>query len=516
MEILRNLSTTAALVVISLLGCLGPNAQAETAGEGTIAFAILGEDQRPLPCRIHVKDQRANPRFPPQLPHFANHFVCPGKAELHLSADDYTFEIERGPEYARQSGTFHLGAGEAQHIERRLKRTADMAAKGWYSGDLHVHRSLEQVPLLMQAEDLHVAPVITWWNNVNLWKDRRPPTDLLTRFDGNRFFHAMAGEDEREGGALLYFGLDQPLAITGSSREYPSPMKFVQEARRRPGVWIDIEKPFWWDVPVWLASGRVDSMGLANNHMCRSSMSATEAWGKPRDAARLPPPRGNGYWSQEIYYHVLNSGLRIPPSAGSASGVLPNPVGYNRVYVYVGRDMTYQRWWEGLKAGRSFVTNGPLLLVRANEQLPGHVFTAPEGEKVVVRLEVELVSADRVPVLEVVVDGRVCETISPEQLAAGRPLSITFARSGWFLVRAITDVPHTFRFASTAPYYVEIGPAKRTIHRSSVQFFLDWLDERAQRVSRTLHDPAELEEVLEHHRRAKQFWRARLAEADAE
>ncbi|MGA2256127.1 MAG: CehA/McbA family metallohydrolase [Thermoguttaceae bacterium] len=484
--------------------------------DGAVEFAIVGDDQHPLPCRIHVKDHLANPRYPLQLRHWADHFVCPGKAELRLPADDYTFEIERGPEYARESGTLRLRAGETQRIERRLKRTADLATKGWYSGDLHVHRPIEQVPLLMQAEDLHVVPVITWWNNENIWKNRRPPTDLLTRLDGDRFFHVMAGEDEREGGALLYFGLAQPLAIAGSGREYPSPMRFVAEARQHPEVWIDIEKPFWWDVPVCLASGRIDSMGLANNHMCRNRMYETEAWGKPRDAARLPPPRGNGYWSQEIYYHVLNCGLRVPPSAGSASGVLPNPVGYNRVYVHIGREMTYERWWQGLKAGCSFVTNGPLLLVRANEQLPGYVFTASEGTKVVIRVQVELVSADRVKALEVVTDGRVTETVSPEQLASGRPVTITFASSGWFLVRAIADVPHTFRFASTAPYYVEIGRSKRTIRRSSVQFFLDWLDERTQRVPQTLHDPAQLEEVLQHHRRAKQFWQALLADANAE
>ena len=368
----------------------------------------------------------------------------------------------------------------------------------------------------MQAEDLHVAPVITWWNDVNPWKNRQLPTDQPTRLDGDRFFHVMAGEDERDGGALLYFGLARPLAIAGSGREYPSPMKFVLEARRHAGVWIDVEKPFWWDVPVWLASGQIDSLGLANNHMCRGGMYETEAWGKPRDAARLPPPRGDGYWTQEIYYHVLNCGLRIPPSAGSASGVLPNPVGYDRVYVYVGRDMTYERWWQGLKAGRSFVSNGPLLLVRANEQLPGHVFTAPAGAKVAIRLQAELVSADRVAALEVVKDGRVAETISPEQLAAGRPLTVTFARSGWFLVRAIADVPRTFRFASTAPYYVEIGPAKRSISRTSVQFFLDWLDERAQRLPRKLPDAAQLEEVLQYHRRARQFWQALLANAHAD
>jgi hypothetical protein len=91
--------------------------------------------------------------------------------------------------------------------------------------------------------------------------------------------------------------------------------------------------------------------------------------------------------------------------------------------------------------------------------------------------------------------------------AARASISITFARSGWFLVRAVADVPHTFRFASTAPYYVEIGPSKRTIHRGSVRFFLDWLDERAQRVPQKLHDPADV---------AKQFWQALLADANAE
>ena len=28
---------------------------------------------------------------------------------------------------------------------------------------------------------------------------------------------------------------------------------------------IDIEKPFWWDVPAWAVSGQVDSIGIANN-----------------------------------------------------------------------------------------------------------------------------------------------------------------------------------------------------------------------------------------------------------
>src|SRR5262249_15216969 len=141
-------------------------------------------------------------------------------------------------------------------------------------------------------------------------------------------------------------------------------------------------------------------------------------------------------------------------SAGSASGVLPNPVGHNRVYVHVGEKMDYARWWAGLKAGRCFVTNGPLLLCKANGELPGHVFRGADAVRV--ELDLALVSNDRVPRLEVVRNGEVVEKI---ELPVGgwqhAKAKVEFRESGWFLVRAIADVPDTFRFASTAPYYVE-------------------------------------------------------------
>src|SRR5439155_8277371 len=138
-------------------------------------------------------------------------------------------------------------------------------------------------------------------------------------------------------------------------------------------------------------------------------MSPTEAWGRARDERLLPPPLGNGRWTQQIYYHALECGLRLPPSAGSASGVLPNPVGYNRVYVQVEGELTWAKWWAGLKAGRCFVTNGPLLLATADGKPPGHVFKT-EG-KVGVKLDLSLQSLDSVPALEVVRNGEVVQTI---------------------------------------------------------------------------------------------------------
>lgn len=500
---------TAASSLSVLAGLI--HAQAPT-GKVTITVMDKGT-AKPVACRIHLKDTGGKPQRAGTLPFWFDHFVCPGSASLELPPGEYSYEVERGPEYARRAGRFTVKEGKST-VNLELERIANLTSEGWWAGELHVHRPVVDIELLMRAEDLHVAPVITWWNSRNQWGgQQRLPEKLLHRFDDNRYYHVMAGEDEREGGALLFCNLPRPLAITGAGREFPSPMKFLGEARREKNIWVDVEKPFWWDVPVWLASGQVDSIGIANNHMCRDRMSELEAWGKPRDARLLPPPRGNGFWSQEIYYHILNCGLRLPPSAGSASGVLPNPIGYNRVYVHTGKELTYDRWWEGLRAGRCFVTNGPLLRVEAAGQLPGHVFTADKA--VAIDLRARLTSNESAGFVEIVKDGKIERRIPfAEALKKDSLGEIRFASSGWFLVRAVVDNPRTFRFASTGPYYVEVGPSKSRISRASAQFFLDWTRERAKRIK--LPEGEERREVASYHQTAEKFWQQRVNQANVD
>ena len=194
-----------------------------------------------MPCRIHFEDKNGKPQRPDGLPFFRDHFVCPGRAVLELPAGQYSFAIERGPEYERIDGEIELAGDDRREVKFTLKRIADLAAKGWYAGDLHVHRPVEDIRLLMQAEDLHVAPVITWWNNRNLWNDRPIPKQLLHRFDSNRLYDVMADEDEREGGALLYFHLKKPLPPIGSSREFPSPRSEERCAGQEGRIWVSAD-----------------------------------------------------------------------------------------------------------------------------------------------------------------------------------------------------------------------------------------------------------------------------------
>lgn len=502
----RNSQTTCRLVPAwtqTLLCALAFAAIPPPCFAGVFELTVTDKNDRPIACRVHLRDSAGKPVRPASLPFFHDHFTCPGTVRLELAAGRYTYAVEKGPEFRRLNGAVDL-ANQPMVLRLVIERFADLARDRWHSGDLHVHRPIDDLPLLLDAEDLAVAPVITWWNRQNQWRQRPLPNEPLVRLAGPRFYHLLAGEDERQGGALLYFNLRRPLDIATPDREYPSPVEYLNQARRDPAAWVDVEKPFWWDVPVWLATGKVDSIGLANNHMCRSQMYESEAWGKPRDAARLPPPRGTGFWSQEIYYHVLECGLRVPPSAGSASGVLPNPIGYNRVYVHVDGPLTYDKWWTSLRAGRSFVTNGPLLLVRANGALPGHVFRAAPGQQLDIALTATIAAQDPISTIEVVRDGRVTRAVPfAEWQKTGSLGTLHFSDSGWFLVRAIADLTHTFRFASTAPFYVEVG-ARRRVRRASAQFFLDWVEERARQIQ--IADPTRRTAVLQHHNHARAFW----------
>ena len=92
---------------------------------------------------------------------------------------------------------------------------------------------------------------------------RRKGRQRLHRRHANGILFILAGEDEREGGALLYFHLRRPLDLAGAGPEFPSSLEYAAEAKRQPGAWIDAEKPFWWDVPAWVAAGQVDSEGQA-------------------------------------------------------------------------------------------------------------------------------------------------------------------------------------------------------------------------------------------------------------
>lgn len=213
----------------------------------------------------------------------------------------------------------------------------------------------------------------------------------------------------------------------------------------------------------------------------------------------------------------LNTGIRIPPSAGSASGVQGNPLGYNRVYMHLDGKFSETAWWDGLAKGNCFVANGPLLRVRANDSLPGAVFTADGGEPLALKLDVQLTTLDRLRKLEVIQNGKVMQAILCNgDRNQAHSLTLTANESGWFLIRGIAENPKTFRFASTAPFYTELAQVKRRISKSSSRFFLDWVNERTERVKAKINDKSQQAEVLRSQESARKFWQERVRQSNAD
>ena len=93
---------------VILLAAFAVNSARGAEGSKTaqVTIRVVGEDGKPLPCRIHLKDAAGKPVRAPKQPFFRDHFVCPGTVKLALVAGTYQYAIERGPEFARRSGSF--------------------------------------------------------------------------------------------------------------------------------------------------------------------------------------------------------------------------------------------------------------------------------------------------------------------------------------------------------------------------------------------------------------------------
>jgi hypothetical protein len=498
-----------------LLVLIAPTTTAWAGTGGRLRLEVVDRDtKRPLACRMHLTNAAGRALKAPRVPYWHDHFAVDGRITLKLPKGEYDFVIERGLEYLERRGHFKMDdySEDSQVVD--LKRFADMAAEGWWSGDLDVARPAKDLELLMRADDVHVVELITWPARGGLLPKKDAPPDPLVQFDGNRYYHLSAGIDARGGGTLLYFNLDKPLDLGGLRGDYPPQQEAIVQAQAQDRAWVDAQKAAGWDVPLWVAAGQVDSIQVLNSSLRRKEVAPSELGTRPRDELVYSAPLGLARWSEAIYYHLLNCGLRIPPTAGSGSGEVGNPLGYNRMYVHVEGEMTYEKWWQSVAAGRVVITNGPLLRPTVEGELPGHVFQADSGREVELEVGLTLSTRDKISYVEIVQNGELVQSVRIEEFAksGGRLPPVRFNQSGWFVIRAATDNSQTYRYAMTAPYYVEIGERPR-ISRKSAQFFLDWVNER--RASLRLDDPAQRAAVLKYHDEARAYWQSMVARANA-
>jgi len=428
-------------------------------------------------------------------------FLVDGECRVDVPEGRYLIVAERGLEYERLERTVDAPAT----VVFANRRWIDMEQRGWWCGDLHVHRTSEELVPALLTEDVNLGVNFTIWNKRSWWRDKPVPADPLVRASARHVMTLLNAEDERGGGAWCINGLREPIDISVDGRWFPAGITFVERARaqRAKGQllpWFDCEKPIWWETPVMVALATPDSMGVAHNHFTQYGMLDNEVWGRARDQRQFPGRQGFIEFCLSLYYRYLNLGFRMAPSAGSATGVLPNPLGYNRVYVPQRGTFSVENWYRSLQAGPSIATNGPLL------------FFEVTGSGRLRTVSVEVLSRDPIRAAEVVANGRVVHVERPR--GDGRELRFEYkldtAGYSWVAARCFADTNETTRMAHSSPVFLD----GRFDAHDDARYFVTWMDEligKTKADARRFRDDSEREQVLALYERAR-AWYARRAQ----
>ncbi len=432
----------------------------------------------PTSCRVHLTASDGESYYATNGVEYQrdSHFTIDGVFEIELPAGDASILIEKGKEYRSIFEHITMAAGQMKTVEYELERWINMAELGWYSGEFHIHRNLDEMAHLILAEDLNVAPDLTVWNNQTAWADEPIPTEKIVSVNALHWYGVLSQEDERGGGAVMLMNLDEPVELGEASRWYPTGWHYCDEARKQ-GALVDQEKPFWWEAPVNVAMGVIDTIGILNNHFHRASVMDNEAWGKPRDKARYPGYAGFANNVLDLYYHYLNLGLKLPISAGSASGVLRNPVGYNRLYAPL-ESFSYEDWFHAVKSGNAFATNGPMLFFELDGAQLGETIQVDSGGVFRRKGSIKVRSQATLERAEILLNGEVIHEFHAGVNAneINEQVELAIDESSWIVARAYEKNDQTVRLAHTNPSYIEIG-GPMTPKRDSATFYADWCRE---------------------------------------
>jgi hypothetical protein len=188
--------------------------------------------------------------------------------------------------------------------------------------------------------------------------------------------------------------------------------------------------------------------------------------------------------SVPLWYRLLNCGFHLPGSAGTdcfLNHIASRLPGSDRAYVRIDGEFTYAKWIEGLRAGRSLVTNGPMVEIIADgNHRPGDtvLLSGPAKVKVTAKVLWHLPLRKA----ELVQNGQV---IATRDFPANGPFEVVWdqeipiERSSWLALRTSgpthADNPGGEAFAHTNPVYVDV-PGKPPQSRADAEFFLKWID----------------------------------------
>ena len=464
--------------------------------EVTVVDAATGQ---PMPARLSVTAADGRSYAPDDAWRHADeafvrgeqafeqgYFHTHGRSVLTAPAGAVVVEAWRGPEYEALRRELRLAPGQSRVLPLRLRRLDDLPARGWWGGDLHVHMNYgghyHNTPAHLafqgQAEGLHVI------ENLVVNKEQRIPdiaafrttpdpvsTPRFLLAHGQEFHTGFWGHTGLLGLRDHYLLPDYAgYANTAAASLVPTNAEVADLAHAQGALMgyvhpfdtapdpDDAGEPLRYALPVDAALGKLDYLEVMgySDHLITS----------------------------EVWYRLLNCGFRIP--AGAGTDAFPNfaslrgPAGLVRTYVRAGPRLDHRAFLEGLRRGRTFVTNAPLLTFQVEGRGPGDEIALSAARSL--RVRVALRSAVPVDHLQVIGNGKVVAEVPlpADRTRAEASLTLPAEGSGWYVLRAWADLPRRpvldlYPFASTSPVYVQIGdqPVRSP---ADAAWFVRWVD----------------------------------------
>jgi hypothetical protein len=168
-----------------------------------------------------------------------------------------------------------------------------------------------------------------------------------------------------------------------------------------------------------------------------------------------------------LYHRLLSCGLRLAATAGTDTflsfshgpGVASNPPGWCRVSAdLAGTPLSFESFKDGVRNGRTVVTNGPWLALEVDGAGPGAVIASPAGRPVTVTARATGEGTVRLSIIGP--DGVLAET-TDDQLQ----VAVDVTASTWIAATALEAgtgrrLLDRVARAHTTPVYVDVADAR--------------------------------------------------------
>ena len=481
-------------VALFLMGKSGIHARETETGtlRLTIQDAQTGE---PTPARVEVLDQegkgymaedaipvdgdrtdRKEPwtgtaeealaRLKPEVQnHFSRtlQFYSGGSSRLVLPSGPYHVKIRKGFEFETVEQRVAVLPGQDSELTLRLPRWADMRAEGWYSADHHLHiarshRDLDPVlSKWMQAEDIHIATFLRWGHSQGFHNTSQYAFGSDSVYRSGNYLLASGQENPRTHilGHTIMLGARDPIDFPDRYLIY---RLFHEEAHRQGAL-----------------SGYAHG-GFALGALNGLSIDLPLQLLKFVEVHQI----ATGYY--DVWYNILNTGFRMSAVAGTDYPFSHSLPGMERFYTRIEGPLTYEAWLEGIRQGRTFVTNGPLVEFRVGGRASGDelVLTEPGPVRVqgCVRFDP---SRDDVQEMEIIENGQVRKIFRREGNSSSicADFEADVKESGWWALRASGDKldppNHPASWAHSGAVYVMVqGTPPLFQHARAKALALTW------------------------------------------